>query len=70
MKEYFKRIFKNGKIKKTVGVILMIIGFAALITPLTPGSWFIFIGLEFLGFDLLFWKKIKLRLKLNQEESL
>ena len=49
----------NPKIKKTIGVILIIVGFLALVTPLTPGSWLIFVGLELLGFDLIFWTKIK-----------
>jgi hypothetical protein len=38
---------------------LVVIGFLALVTPLTPGSWLIFIGLEFLGIDLLLWDRIK-----------
>ena len=49
--------------KKIIGIILIIIGFLALITPLTPGSWLIFIGLELLGIRLLFIQKIKSRLK-------
>ena len=49
--------------KKTIGVILIIIGLLALVTPFTPGSWLIFIGLEFLGFRILFWDKVKARLK-------
>lgn len=36
-----------------VGVILMVLGLAALFTPLTPGSWLIPIGLEFLGLRVL-----------------
>jgi hypothetical protein len=35
--------------KKVLGVILIIIGLAALVTPLTPGSWLALIGLELLG---------------------
>ena len=46
-------------VKKTSGIILVIIGLLALITPFTPGSWLIFIGLELLGFRILFWDKIK-----------
>jgi len=49
--------------RKLTGIILVIIGFLALITPLTPGSWLIFIGLELLGIRLLFIQKIKSRLK-------
>ncbi|MHC4131741.1 MAG: hypothetical protein ACYSSP_06525 [Planctomycetota bacterium] len=36
-------------IKKIIGVILIIIGLFALLTPLTPGSWLALIGLEMLG---------------------
>jgi hypothetical protein len=35
--------------KKALGVILIIVGLAALLTPLTPGSWLALIGLELLG---------------------
>ena len=48
-------------LKKTIGVLLIIVGLAALFTPFTPGSWLIFVGLEFLGFRMLFWNKIKAR---------
>lgn len=40
-------------LKKTAGILLLIIGLAALVTPLTPGSWLMFIGLELLGLRLL-----------------
>jgi len=39
--------------KKVVGAILMILGLLALVTPATPGSWLILVGLEFLGLRLL-----------------
>ncbi|MBT9168329.1 MAG: hypothetical protein DDT19_01674 [Syntrophomonadaceae bacterium] len=60
IKEY---IHNRPRIKKVVGVILILMGFAALITPFTPGSWLAFIGLELLGVRILlsdkfkFWKK-------------
>jgi len=47
--------------RKTVGIILVLVGFTALITPLTPGSWLVFVGLELLGVRLLFLDKIKAR---------
>ena len=56
IKEY---IHSKPKIKKATGVILILIGFAALLTPLTPGSWLIFVGLELLGVRFLLWDKIK-----------
>jgi hypothetical protein len=40
-------------IRTVVGVILVLLGLAALLTPLTPGSWLIPIGLEFLGLRIL-----------------
>ena len=43
--------------KKVVGVILVIVGLAALLTPLTPGSWLALIGLELLGVHMVFFKK-------------
>jgi len=40
-------------VRITVGVILIILGLAALVTPFTPGSWLALIGLEFLGLRVL-----------------
>ena len=48
----------NARVKKGVGVLLILLGLIALFTPFTPGSWAVFIGLEFLGVRLLFWRKI------------
>lgn len=31
------------------GIALILVGLAALLTPLTPGAWLIFVGLEMLG---------------------
>ena len=39
--------------KQVIGVILIVLGFLALVTPATPGSWLILLGLEFLGLRLL-----------------
>ena len=36
-----------------LGVALIIVGVALLVTPLTPGSWLALIGLELLGVRLL-----------------
>lgn len=46
-------------VKKTIGVIFIIFGLIALITPFTPGAWLIFVGLEFFGVRFLFWDKFK-----------
>ena len=46
------------RIKKSVGVLLVIVGIVALIAPILPGAPIIFIGLELLGFRLLFLDKV------------
>ena len=46
-----------------VGVICIVWGIIALVTPLTPGAWLIFVGLEIFGYRILFWEKTKLWLK-------
>ena len=58
IKETFKKIYGNSKIKKGIGVVFIIIGLVALFTPFTPGSWLIFVGLGFFGVRILFWEKI------------
>jgi hypothetical protein len=47
------------KILKTIiGVVLILVGLIALFTPLTPGSWLILVGLEFLGLRILLRDKL------------
>ena len=41
-----------------LGVMLVILGLVALVTPLTPGSWLVPIGLELLGLRLLIQRKL------------
>ena len=41
-----------------LGVVLMILGVVALLTPFTPGSWLALIGLELLGLRLVFQRKV------------
>jgi len=45
-------------IRTVVGVILILLGFLALVTPLTPGSWLILVGLELLGLRILLRDKL------------
>ena len=45
--------------KMFLGAVLLVIGLLALITPLTPGAWLIFVGLELLGIRLIVWDKKK-----------
>jgi uncharacterized protein YqgC (DUF456 family) len=40
-----------------IGIILIILGLMALVTPFTPGSWLAVIGLELLGLRLLVQRK-------------
>lgn len=51
---------KNRLSKKIIGLFLILIGFFALITPFTPGSWLIFVGLGMFGLNIVFWNKIKI----------
>jgi len=50
-------------LRKTLGIILIVVGLLALVTPFTPGAWLIFVGLELMGVRILFWDKIKLWLQ-------
>jgi len=54
-------------VKKALGVVLVIVGFLALVTPFSPGSWLILIGFELLGLRFLLEDKLPdfLRLKPN-----
>ncbi len=47
------------RLKKAVAWFLVIFGFFALITPLTPGGLLFFVGLELLGLRFVFTDKIK-----------
>ena len=42
------------RLKKTLGVFLVILGFVGVILPVMPGAILVFIGLEFLGLRFLF----------------
>jgi len=56
MPSKFLNFLQNKTSSKTTGVVLVIIGIIALLTPFTPGSWLIFVGLEILGVRFLFKK--------------
>ena len=52
-------------LKKVLGVFAIILGFIALVTPLTPGAfWLLFTGLQLLGVNVLFLDKIEQRLNI------
>jgi hypothetical protein len=48
-----RRVFKI-----VLGLLLVLIGVLALLTPLTPGSWLALIGLEILGLRILLERKL------------
>ncbi len=58
MKKYFKKV---------LGIILIILGFLALITPCSPGSWLILVGLEFLGLGFLLEDRLPAFLKVRHK---
>jgi uncharacterized protein YqgC (DUF456 family) len=45
-------------LKIILGILLILIGVLALLTPLTPGSWLALIGLEILGIRILLERKL------------
>jgi membrane protein implicated in regulation of membrane protease activity len=53
LKQQIKRILRI-----TLGIVLIILGIAAALTPFSPGSWLALIGLEILGLRLLFQRKL------------
>jgi drug/metabolite transporter (DMT)-like permease len=63
----FAKLFKSiqtyihhrPRIKKVAGVFLILVGFIALVTPLTPGAWLGIVGLELLGIRVVFFDKFK-----------
>ena len=50
-------------LKKILGILCILLGLAALVTPLTPGSWLTLVGLELLGFGFLIPKVLREKLK-------
>ena len=56
--------FNHPQLKKFLGVFFLVLGFVALITPLTPGATLlILLGCELLGLQFLFLERIKLGLR-------
>jgi hypothetical protein len=45
-------------LKKIIGVVLIVWGLVALVTPFTPGSWLALIGLQLLGLGFLLENRI------------
>ena len=61
---------KKGRkrFRRVTGVFFITVGLIALVTPFTPGSWLIFVGLETLGVHVVFWEKLAKRYKLKKPE--
>lgn len=51
--------FKNATLKKILGLILVLIGIIGIVTPLLPGLALIWIGLELLGWRIIFSERIR-----------
>jgi uncharacterized membrane protein len=63
-----KPVVKNI-LKKTIGVILVVWGLVALLTPFTPGSWLAIIGLQMLGLGFLLENRITRAIRKKFENS-
>jgi hypothetical protein len=58
--EFVKKIIaENPRLKKLLGVFLVILGLMIHLIPFVPASWIIVIGLELLGVRLLLQNKAK-----------
>lgn len=60
-------------LERIVGIFLIILGILGIFLPILPGWIFIFVGLEFLGINLIFFDKIKeyvrKKMKKNSKEE-
>lgn len=45
--------------RRAVAIFAILYGIIALVTPVLPGSWLIFVGLEIFGLKILFWQRFK-----------
>lgn len=62
-------IHNRPALKKTAGIFLILVGFIALVTPLTPGAWLALVGLELLGVRIVFFDKFRFWDKKEEEEK-
>lgn len=56
-------------LKRLLGVLCLLVGLFALVTPFTPGSWLALVGIELLGLSFLLpnwinipWEKAKTKI--------
>lgn len=50
---------EKPRLRKIIGWVLVVFGFVALVTPLTPGGLLFFVGLELLGLRFIGTEKLK-----------
>ncbi len=62
MTTFITTFSRSPKTRKAVGVVLVVIGVVAFVTPLTPGSWLALIGFELLGVRVLLPERLAARL--------
>jgi hypothetical protein len=46
--------------KKVLGLLCLVLGLLALVTPMTPGAWLALVGMELLGLSFLLPKPLRL----------
>lgn len=46
------------RLKKVIGYFFVVVGFVALVTPLTPGAFLLVVGMELLGLRMAFFDKV------------
>ncbi len=46
------------RLKKAIGYFFVVVGFLALVTPLTPGAFLLVVGMELLGLRMAFFDKV------------
>ena len=60
MLEKLKNFFaERPKMRRVVGITLIIIGGLSIITPFTPVGFLLIVGLEMAGIRFFFWDKLK-----------
>ncbi len=58
IKQLIERLHRlDPRVKFIVGIACILIGLLALVTPLTPGAWLIFVGLELVGLRIIPWRR-------------
>jgi len=61
------KFYENMNWKRLLGLLSILVGFIALITPFTPGAaFFIFIGMQMLGIHFIFLDKIEKMLGIDK----